>query len=324
MREQAWQELQETRADPTEPGLPRLVVKPSSSASAKGLEDEHRLLLAAALSQNEDEHRLLLAERARTDLQQRELDELRAREALVLGLRAEVRRARATAAADGAMRDVAERRMEAAEKELAAALRDARESRQEVEEHALLLRQLRSSARAMAMVAERAKRAERESREADGLQPQDGGGGGGGGLPGVEEEERVEARAGIEAGVVREAAVGQHRGSLKLLIAPLPLDEATMLEATLFSPTGGGGGSAGLVDHDAGLVKRDLASLRADMLGFQRLRARSVGGAPPPPLLLAAMDAVASAGEDAFASFLTGEYARLVAERGGVGLARLQ
>lgn len=27
------------------------------------------------------------------------------------------------------------------------------------------------------------------------------------------------------------------------------------------------------------------------------------------------------AGEDAFASFLTGEYARLVAERGGVGLA---
>ena len=27
------------------------------------------------------------------------------------------------------------------------------------------------------------------------------------------------------------------------------------------------------------------------------------------------------AGEDAFASFLTGEYARLIAERGGVGLA---
>ncbi len=27
------------------------------------------------------------------------------------------------------------------------------------------------------------------------------------------------------------------------------------------------------------------------------------------------------AGEDAFASFLTGEYARLIAERGGIGLA---
>lgn len=277
-----------------EASLPRLA-NPSGSAYAmrlEGAEDEQR--------------RLLLAERARADSQQREIDELRSRDAAALGLRAEVRGARVTAAADSAMRGSAEQRAAAAEEEAAAARRDAQEARREVEEHALLLRQLRSSARAMATVAERAKRAEREARAADGLEAPPVVGG----LPGVEEEARAEAeaRAGAEPPPLRRgstcaavvAAAGQHGDLVKSLLAPQPLDEAAMLEATLFSPEGGGGGSAGLVE-------RDLASLRADMRGFQRLRACSVGGAPPPPLLLAAMDAVASAGEDAFARLLQRE-----------------
>ena len=244
----------------------------------EGAEDEQRRLLLEAEAEVVEKRRLLLAERARADSQQREIDELRSRDAAALGLRAEVRGARVTAAADSAMRGSAERRAAAAEEEAAAARHDAKEARREVEEHALLLRQLRSSARAMATVAERAKRAEREARAADGL----------------------EAEAEVVEKWAEAATAGQPRDPVKPMLAPQPLDEAAMLEATLFSPAGGGGGSTGLVE-------RDLASLRADMRGFQALHARSVGGAPPPPLLLAAMDAVASAGEDAFAKLLQRE-----------------
>ena len=308
-REQAWQELQEARTDPTEAGLP-VSASPNGSVPAARAE--------RAEGAEDDLRRLLLAERARADSQQREIDELRSRDAAALGLRAEVRAAKVTAAADGAMRASAERRAAAAEEEAAAARRDAQEARREVAEQALLLRQLRSSARAMATVAERAKRAEREARLADGLETPPMAGG----LPGVEEEASAEAeaetraearaeagaKARVEAPSLRRgstsaavvAAAGQDGELVKPLLVPQPLDEAAMLEATLLAPEGGGGGSADLVE-------RDLAALRADMRGFERLRARSVGGAPPQPLLLAAMDAVASAGEDAFARLLQRE-----------------
>ena len=257
------------------------------------------------------------AEVARADELSRELEQLRGREHLLAEMRGEVCAARSAAAADRATREAVERRFEDAEARVVAARGEVDALNAAAREQATAMQQLRSAAHIAQLAAERAKRAEVAARAAEALQH------GGGAVASLD---LMEAAFGSIGGASGGASGGGMAAAVSA--ASLTTTLASGTAGTAAAAAGGGvaaaatGGNREHGDEDEELG--DAEALHVDVeafkqvllleeLGLSRLGAHgggaaaAVGGAS---LLLAGMEAVASAAEDGFARMLQ---ARLVA-----------
>ena len=235
------------------------------------------------------------AELARADELHRELQQLRAREHLLAEMRGEVSAARGAAAADRASREAVERRAEAAEARAAAARGEVRALNAAAQEQATQMQQLRSAAHISQLAAERAKRAEMAARAAEAMS-HDG-----------DPQSLSLAEAAFGGSGSRDSGSG---GGFAAAVSATSITSA--LTASADASAGGSGNGDGDEElGDAEALHVDVEAFKKvlllEELGLARLGAHgggaaaAVGGAS---LLLAGMEAVASAAEDGFARML--------------------